>query len=212
VKPKLLTFDVFGTILDWRRGLRDAIARAGRALRDDEFERIVDAQGALESGAYRTYADIVAQSLVDVVGLDAARAREIGARAGEWPVYADSADALGRLRKLAPCVAMTNSDLSHRAAIEAQLGFALDGWVCAETARAYKPSIRVWEVAAEASGTSMDRSWWHVSAYGDYDLETARAARLTCVFVRRPHARPGPADLVVDDLAGLADRLARADA
>ena len=48
------------------------------------------------------------------------------------------------------------------------------------------------------------RGWWHVSAYADYDLETARALGLTCVLVKRPHHRPGPADLVVDDLAGLA--------
>jgi 2-haloalkanoic acid dehalogenase type II len=206
-RPKLFSFDVFGTVLDWRRGLSDDLSAAGRPLAGGEFDRVVDAQGALEGGPYRTYADIVAQSLVDVIGLDAAAAGRIGAGAGAWPLYADSADALRRLRKLAPCVAMTNSDRAHRAAIEAQLGFALDGWICAEDVGAYKPSMRVWDRAAEVTGTPKDAAWWHVSAYADYDLKTARSAGLTCVFVRRPHARVGAADLEVDDLAALADML-----
>jgi len=48
-----------------------------------------------------------------------------------------------------------------------------------------------------------------VSAYADYDHETARSLGLSCVFVRRPHSRPGAADLAVADLAALADSLPR---
>jgi hypothetical protein len=44
-----------------------------------------------------------------------------------------------------------------------------------------------------------------VSAYADYDLRTARELGLTCVFVQRPHSRPGTADVSVPDLAALAD-------
>ncbi len=46
-RPALLTFDVFGTIVDWRRGLAGALAAAGVAMDDALFDRIVDAQGAL---------------------------------------------------------------------------------------------------------------------------------------------------------------------
>jgi hypothetical protein len=45
-----------------------------------------------------------------------------------------------------------------------------------------------------------------VSAYADYDLATARTLGLTCVYVERPHARPGPSDLAVADLDSLAER------
>jgi len=50
-------------------------------------------------------------------------------------------------------------------------------------------------------------AWWHVSAYADYDLTTARALGLTTILVRRPHHRPGAPDLVdraFDDLSELA--------
>ncbi len=197
----LLTFDIFGTVIDWRRGLRDAV---GGNLSDSGFDRIVDRQGELERRRFRPYAEIVAQSLVDVLALDAAKAARIGATAGEWPLFPDSAEALRALRRIAPCAATTNSDVLHEEQVRRQLGFALDGWICAEVVRAYKPDPEVWRTAARRMRVALDRDWWHVSAYADYDHATARALGLTCVLVKRAHHRPGPADVVVSDLAELA--------
>jgi 2-haloalkanoic acid dehalogenase type II len=199
----LLTFDVFGTVLDWRTGLRAALP--GR-LSEAEFESVIDRQGELER-EFRPYAEIVAQSLIDVLRLAPDEAARIGADAGTWPLYPDSAGALRRLREIAPCAALTNSDPSHRPQIERQLGFALDGWICAGEVGAYKPDPRMWQAAARRMGVRPGPGWWHVSAYADYDLRTARALGLTCVFVQRPHCRPGPADRVVPDLAALAAAL-----
>jgi 2-haloacid dehalogenase len=196
----LMTFDVFGTVLDWRRGLREAL---GGTLSDSAFDRIVDRQGKLEREP-RPYAEIVAQSLVLEAGLDPAQAERIGAAAGAWPLFPDSAQALRRLRRISPCAATTNSDRAHGEQVRAQLGFALDGWICAEEVRAYKPDPAMWEAAARVMGVPFGRSWWHVSAYADYDLATARSLGLTCVLVKRPHHRAGPADLVVNDLLELA--------
>ena len=198
---ELLTFDIFGTVLDWRRGLRES---AETGLAGDEFDAIVDRQGELESEAFRPYAEIVAQSLVDELGLAEEQAARIGANAGRWPLFADSADALRRLRAVARCAAITNSDLAHGAQVQEQLGFALDGWICAEDTRTYKPDPEMWRAASRKLGVPFSRNWWHVSAYADYDHATARSLGLTCVFVRRPHSRPGPSDLTVADLAGLA--------
>ena len=210
---ELLTFDIFGTVVDWRRGVA--------ALSDAQFDRAVDRQGALEQPAgsggtpagsvaasrFRSYAGIVAQSLVEVAAIDAVTAARLGAEAGKWPLFPDSADALRRLRAKAPCAAITNSDADHGRQVRAQLGFELDGWICAEEVRAYKPDHRMWEAASERMKVPFSRSWWHVSAYADYDHETARKLGLTCVFVRRPHSRPGPCDLEVKDLAELAQKV-----
>ena len=194
MKPSLLTFDIFGTVLDWRKGLGEA-----------NFDRIVDVQGDLEQGRFRPYAEIVAESLVRVRRMDAVSAARVGAEAGTWPLFSDSREALRRMRKLAPLAATTNSDRAHGEQVQAQLGFRLDAWICAEEVRAYKPDRRIWEAVAHQLGKPFDRSWWHVSAYADYDLRTARELGLTCVFVRRPHSREGDADLAVPDLAALAD-------
>jgi 2-haloacid dehalogenase len=209
MRPRLFTFDIFGTVLDWRTGLHEALARAGVALEDETFDRVIDAQGAAEQGSFRPYAAIVAESLERVLGLDADAARAIGRSAGTWPLYPDSRDALRRLREIAPCVATTNSDREHGERVQQALGFRLDAWICAEEVQAYKPDPRVWHAAAARTGVQPGPWWWHVSAYGDYDLATARALGLTCVYVARPHARPGASDLSVFSLAELADVAAR---
>lgn len=204
VRPEILTFDIFGTVLDWRRGMREAVAREGGTLGDEDFERVIDAQGRAEEGLYRRYADITAASLEEVAGLEPEAAARIGADVGAWPPYPDAAEGLRRLMRAAPCVAMTNSDLTHGVQAQKRLGLTLSHWICAEEARVYKPSPEMWRFAASRVGASFGPAWWHVSAYADYDLATARSLGLTCVYVERPHARPGPTDLHVGDLVELA--------
>jgi 2-haloalkanoic acid dehalogenase type II len=209
-RPALLTFDVFGTLLDWRSGILQAIARTGGALPAARFDEVVDAQGRLEQAAPgRTYREIVAESLVEIAGVAPAPAADIGAAAGTWPLFPDSAAALARLQRVAPCGAMTNSDRAHGEQVQRQLGFRLTHWWCAEEVGCYKPDPGVWEHAARAAGVPFGRAWWHVAAYADYDLSVARQLGLTTVYVERPHRRPGEADLVVPDLAALADLVDR---
>lgn len=206
VRPALLTFDVFGTILDWRAGLRQALALRGVALSDADFERVVDRQGALEQERpLRTYREIVARSLADVLGVAGGDGDEIGGTVGTWPAYPDARAALLRLLARAPCAAMTNSDRAHGVDVQARLGFRLSRWLCAEEVGAYKPDPAFWRAAAAATGAALGPAWWHVAAYADYDLAQARALGLTTVLVCRPHRRPGPADLVVPDLLALAE-------
>ncbi len=202
-RPVLITFDIFGTVIDWRTGhLRDV-----PSLREADFDRVIDRQGALEQEEpTRPYAGIVAASLV-AEGVAAARAREIGAAAGRWPLFPDSEEGMRRLQAVAPCMALTNSDRAHGEQVQEQLGFRLSDWQCAEDVKLYKPSVAVWERAAKRRGVAFGRSWWHVSAYADYDLDVARRLGLTTVFVERPHSRPGPADVTVPDLLFLAMRL-----
>jgi 2-haloalkanoic acid dehalogenase type II len=210
-RPHLLTFDVFGTILDWRRGTLEAVASAGGTLDAARFDAVVDAQGRLEQEAPgRPYREIVAESLVEVAGLSPAAAAAVGFAAGTWPLFPDSAAALARLQSLAPCAATTNSDRAHGEDVQRQLGFRLAHWWCAEDIGCYKPDPRVWEHASRAAGVPFGPAWWHVSAYADYDLAVARRLALTTVFVERPHRRPGAADLVVPDLAALVEVVARA--
>ena len=206
--PHLLTFDIFGTVLDWRSGLARDCAAAGRALAPGDFDRIIDRQGALESGAHLAYGEITRRSLVDVLGLDDTRAAEIGANIGHWPLYPDSAKALRSLLEIAPCAALTNSDRAHGEQVQEQLGFRLSDWLCAEESGLYKPDERAWLAMAARRKVAPGSHWWHVSAYADYDLDVANRLGLTTVFVARPHARRGRASHEVADLAELAALLA----
>lgn len=210
MSPALLTFDIFGTVVDWRRGLSEAAASHGRPLGPGDFDRIVDRQGELEQQApFRSYREITARSLVEVLGLSPAAADAIGEKVGTWPAFPDSAPALRRLMAVAPCVAMTNSDRAHGAQARAALGLDLSAWICAADVGCYKPAARFWREVSERLGVPFGPGWWHVSAYADYDLGAAASLGLTTVLVRRPHARPGPATHDLADLAGLADLACR---
>jgi 2-haloalkanoic acid dehalogenase type II len=210
MKPGLFTFDIFGTVVDWQRGLEESLRAIGRPLEPGEFDRVIDFQGRDEqTPPHRLYRELVVRSLVSVLGVGEAEARSIGDAVGRWPLFPDALDGMQRLMALAPCVATTNSDRAHGADVQARLG-RLSDWVCAEELALYKPSPWFWRATAERLGRPLDRSWWHVSAYGDYDLEVARSLGLTCVFVRRPHHRPGPADVAVSDLLELAAQVSAA--
>ena len=211
-RPALFTFDIFGTVVDWRRGLSDALVAAGlpAARAASSFDALVDAQARIEQAAPgRRYRDIVADSAREVLGLDAARAAAVAATVGAWPPYPDSAAALARLARIAPLVALTNSDRDQGAQVRAALpGVPWTHWLCAEETGWYKPDPRVWEACAARTGIPAGPEWWHVSAYADYDLEEAARRGLTTVYVERPHQRAGPAAHTVRDLEALADQLA----
>jgi 2-haloalkanoic acid dehalogenase type II len=209
MRPALITFDVFGTIIDWRSGLQADLVEGGVACSDELFEQIIAAQAALETGPFRTYREITAASLVQVVGLDADAADEIGQRVGCWPLYADAREALHRLQQLGPCIAMTNSDRIHGKQVQEQFGFSLNDWVCAEEIHAYKPDPAFWHAVAARRHVKLDSGWWHASAYADYDLGTASKLGLTTVFVKRAHSLPGPAQYHVTNLRDLAEIVER---
>lgn len=207
-RPSLLTFDVFGTVLDWRQGLVDAAAAHGIDIDDRRFQAVIDHQARAESGPYRSYTEIAAESLVSVLRMPKKAARTIAEEAGGWPLFPDATDGLRALMRIAPCVAMTNSDQSHGKQVQDQLGFRLNGWICAEDVRCYKPAPEFWTAVSSRRGVPFGRSWWHVSAYADYDMATAGRLGLTTVFIERDHNVWGPSTMTAPDLRALAVMLA----
>jgi len=207
-RPSLLTFDVFGTVLDWRQGLVDAAAAHGIDVDDRRFQAVIDHQARAESGPYRSYAEIAAESLVQVLRMPKKIARTVAEEAGAWPLFPDAADGLRALMRIAPCVAMTNSDQGHGKQVQDQLGFRLNGWICAEDVRCYKPAPEFWTAVSSRRGVPFGRSWWHVSAYADYDMQTASRLGLTTVFIERDHNVWGPSTMTAPDLRALAAMLA----
>ena len=203
--PALVTFDIFGTVLDWRTGLITAVRAAGFELNEHAFDEVIAFQARMEQAApYRPYAEILAESLERVAHVGRAASRDIAAKAGRWPLFPDAADGIRTLMRLAPCVAMTNSDQAHGVDVQTQLGFRLNGWVCAEDVRCYKPAPEFWNAVSSRRNTPFGPEWWHVSAYADYDMETASKLGLTTVFVERPHCVWGPSTLSAPDLRAVA--------
>jgi 2-haloacid dehalogenase len=218
----VLTFDCYGTLIDWESGLLGALApvRAAHDVEasDDELlESYARHEAALEAGPYLSYREVLGRALVGVgddVGFEPSP-EEVDAFAGsvgDWPAFADSPAALARLQERFRLAVITNCDDDLFAASNRRLGVTFDHVVTAQQAGSYKPSHRNFELAFERMRTSRERVL-HVAQSLFHDHVPAKALGLSTVWVNRRHDRPGsgatpPAeavpDLEVPDMATLA--------
>jgi 2-haloacid dehalogenase len=219
----VLSFDCYGTLIDWEAGLLAAFRRVlePRKVRppdDDLLAAFAREEAALEAGLYLRYREILARSLravtaehgVNATDVEAAR---FGASVGEWPAFPDSSAALARLARRFRLAVITNCDDDLFAASSRRLGVTFDWIITAEQAGSYKPDPRNFELAFQRIGVPRERIL-HVAQSLFHDHVTAKALGMTTVWVNRRHERPGtgatPAasarpDLIVPDMATLAD-------
>ncbi len=218
----LLSFDCFGTLVDWRRGLADGLARQGVPTDDaGALERFFTRREAAERGlqaaepglAYRT---VLARSTRDAVrevwgiALSPESADAIAAGQRGWPAWPDAPAALARLDAAGfPLALLSNcdEDVLLDCAREV-LGLDEVLLVASSAVGSYKPAPGHWEALLRATGLPPD-AVLHASAYATYDHVPARALGFAVAHVARPGAEaPDFApDLAVADLADLADRL-----
>lgn len=195
-----LTFDCYGTLIDWETGLTNAFVpifrgRGVDAPADALLERFAVHEAAAEAGPYRRYRDVLASALRGVTAEYSMEptADEIEAfsgSVGDWPAFTDSALALARLKERFKLGVITNCDDDLFAASLAQLGVTFDWVVTAEQVGAYKPSTRNFELAFERMGLPRDRIV-HVAQSLFHDHAPAHRLGLTSVWINRRGDRPG---------------------
>jgi 2-haloacid dehalogenase len=207
-----LTFDCYGTLIDWETGLLTAL----RPLveRDDLLEAFAREEARLEAGPYLTYKDVLAGCL-RALKPDATddQQRAFGLSVKDWPAFPDSPEALQRLKQRFRLGVITNCDDDLFAASNAKLGVRFDWVTTAEQARGYKPREANFEFAFERIDVPRERIL-HVAQSLYHDHVPAKALGMTTVWVDRRGGRGGGAtppaeavpDLTVPDLAGLADQ------
>jgi 2-haloacid dehalogenase len=219
----VLTFDCYGTLIDWEAGilagLRGILAPLGIDAGDDDLlERYARAEASVEAGGYLRYREVLARS-AELVGRelgvqpDPAALAAFGGAVGAWPAFPDSADALARLHEHFRLAVITNCDDDLFAASNARLGVTFDHVITAQQVGAYKPSTRNFEVAFERIGVPRARIL-HVAQSLFHDHVPAKGLGMTTAWIDRRHDRPGsgatpPAevrpDLVVPSMAAFAE-------
>lgn len=215
------TFDCFGTLVDWRRGMREALLRTPDLQGSEaRAEALIAAREAaeqdLQRGPFLEYREILTRSIsaawrtVLQRDLPPDQARDFADAQAQWPAFPDSPAALQRLGAMAPLALLSNCDpgpLRDCATLQLKVPQAL--LIDAARAGSYKPAPGHWRAALAALHLPPARIL-HVSAYDYYDLRPARALGFAVAFVARDSERP-PADLDLAfqarDLADLADQL-----
>jgi len=221
----VITFDCYGTLIDWEAGILSALAsfRSENDLRvtDDELlEAYASLETVLQSGEHVSYREVlrgVMRGLATRYSVPIGRidTDALVASLPAWPPFADTVDALHRLRRQCKLGIISNIDDELFAATARALGVPFDWVITAEQVRAYKPSRQNFERALELIGIPSERVL-HAAQSRFHDVAPAGAIGLATVWVNRRRDQPGAgatapsnatADLEVPDLATLADRM-----
>ncbi len=192
------TFDCYGTLVDWRAGIRAQLARLfgdgrGDALlgRYHELEPQAQADGRL---AYR---EVMARTLAAVAreaGLEVPPGEDdaLGRSLPDWPVFADTRAALEDARTRGWRLAiLSNTDRDLLEASVAEIGVPFDLLVVASEIRSYKPAPRHWQVFAERTGAAPERHV-HVAQSLFHDVAATNELRIRSIWINRLGEAPGP--------------------
>ncbi len=203
---RALSFDCYGTLIDWETGVRTALSRwaAARDLAASPDELIVwfseiESVVEQERTPALVYPEVLAETLRRIGARCAAvvtedDARAFGASVPEWPAFSDSADALVWLKKRFRLVIVSNVDEASFAASNAVLGVEFDRIITASEVGAYKPSPPHFEeLFASLPALGVGRSeLLHVAQSLFHDHEPAARYGLPSVWIDRRHDLKGP--------------------
>ena len=224
-KFEVLTFDCYGTLIDWETGifsaLRPILAAHGKSLPDSQLlELYGDFEADAESGAYRTYRDVLATVVShfgERLGFTPSE-KEVHSLAGSipsWQPWPDTVDALRRLQQRYRLAIISNIDDDLFAATRPMLEAPFAWVVTAQQARCYKPGMGIFKRALEEIPVPHEHIL-HARQSFYHDVLPAQSLGLATVWVNRSSPRPnvgavrqakGVPDLEVRDLKMLADTL-----
>ena len=148
---KVLTFDCYGTLIDWEMGMLNGLAPLTDKLETaPEPNTLLQAHARYESAQQRqtptmVYADILAivyKRLAEEWGVATSWEECIvyGQSIQHWPAFPDSADALQYLKEHYKLVILSNVDNRSFAASNAKLGMHFDAIYTAQDIGSYKPA------------------------------------------------------------------------
>lgn len=226
-----LTFDVFGTVVDWRTTIIREAGALGRnkgvsadwaAFADGWRDGYGPAMDRVRRGdlPWKTIDELHRLILDDLLvrfGIDGLSEVEkdnlnrVWHRLDPWP---DAVDGLGRLKGSYIVASLSNGNVSLLVNMAKHAGLPWDAVLSAELAGRYKPDREVYLKAASLLGLPPSKVMMVAAHKGD--LRAAKAAGLGTAFVPRPNERPNrKIDLAYDsafdlnarDFLDLADQL-----
>ena len=159
-----LTFDCYGTLIDWESGMVRALAplteRVARPLSRDEIlaahaRHESSQQAATPTKRYSDVLAVVYKRLAEEWGAPAswAECEAYGSSIGNWPAFPDSAEALQYLKQHYKLVILSNVDNASFALSNEKLAVEFDAIYTAEDIGSYKPDLRNFEYMLDKLST-----------------------------------------------------------
>jgi 2-haloalkanoic acid dehalogenase type II len=224
---RALSFDCYGTLIDWETGIRQALQpwaaeRRVATAADELLDRFGAHENVIETETPALpYPQVLAEALrrigadigVEVSDSDAA---DFGSSVGSWPAFADTAAALWRLHHRFKLIILSNIDRAPFARSNRRLGVTFDLVITAEDVGSYKPAPGHFDRLLDEIGSiGVDRSQvLHVAQSLFHDHGPAQRLGLPSVWIDRYGTPAGTGaspttDVVMDwtypTMAALAD-------
>ena len=197
-----LSFDCYGTLIDWETGLLEALKplrdRAG--VSDDD---LLTAYGEAEHEVEVEHPGLIYSQLLEKVHATLCRrlgvaedrdeAAKLGASVGDWPAFADSPDALRYLKQHFKLVILSNVDRASFAGSNRRLGVEFDHIFTAQDIGSYKPDPRNFEyLVARLDEAGIAKSeLLHVAQSLYHDHVPANRMGIASAWIDRRHDKPG---------------------
>ena len=209
-----ITFDCFGTLIDWHRGYRAILDPIAGARADELIKAYHGCERALETERpHRLYREVLTMGLARAarkigLALPPSEAEAVAREWGSLPLYADTAPALAALRAAGFKIGiLTNcdDDLFART-LESFPRPHPDLVVTAQQVESYKPALGHFEHFERKTGVSR-HNWVHAACSWFHDIEPARRLGIARIWVDRDRTGhdPGAASRVMPDLRGIAE-------
>jgi putative hydrolase of the HAD superfamily len=201
---KALSFDCYGTLIDWEAGLAAVLVPWAAEQRldltaEDLLLAYADNEGAVERETPSAlYPDVLAEAFRrtgSTLGTQVSDewATRLGNSVPDWPAFPDSAEALARLSGHYQLIILSNVHRAGFAGSNRQLRGDFAAVITAEDVGAYKPAENHFRALdAKLAELGVDRSQLlHVAQSLFHDHVPAKREGLPSVWINRRHGRPG---------------------
>ncbi len=193
MRYEYLTFDCYGTLVDWRNGILSAFAQAAAPPAvPPQPDRVLALharhEAEVEAGPYRPYRDVLAETarrMAADLGLEGAFTSFdfLAESVPGWPVFPEVDAALSGLRRQGIRLGiLSNIDDDLLAATLEQFEVRFDLLITAQQVRSYKPAAAHFARARERIG---ERRWLHVAQSQFHDIATAQRLGIPAAWINR---------------------------
>jgi 2-haloalkanoic acid dehalogenase type II len=209
----VVTFDCYGTLIDWRSGIADAFVRAAAAEgvtidREVLLGMYIDVERVVEAETHRPYRDVLAETARRIAprlgwSLAADRARFLPESLPAWPPFPDTNPALERLAAAGYRLGiLSNIDDDMLSASRRHFTVTFDLIVTAEQVGSYKPAPAHFLTARTRIGGAR---WLHAAQSYFHDVVPARALGIPMAWINRHGELPAGAARADRELRTLTD-------
>jgi 2-haloacid dehalogenase/putative hydrolase of the HAD superfamily len=192
-KVNWVTFDVYGTLIDWEKGVADAFEREakrdGFTIDRDEVIRLFhEISREIEGGSYELYAEVLRRTAVEIAKridwpLEPSRSGFLPDSVARWAPFKETNAQLKKFVGGYDTGLISNIDDKLLGQTRRHIPFDFDLVVTAQQVRSYKPDPAHFNECARRIGTK--KGWVHVASSYYHDVEPCVKLKIPVIWVNR---------------------------